>query len=234
MNDDFEMFTEQKRDRVNWLVRARISSRKVGRGKSEKILKVIRKVRKISIAERVNIVIVANFLGAWAIKKCMLKRVRGVLKATGAAIIPGIVGEMTIVVFVLGVLKDTDAGTKKTILELKGWKPILWFRELKVSLLIKGVGGVVELRARKPIKRSTGVFNQTEEVVVEMDVRCGGTGPFVKRQSELGIDGVTKEKLEFFTGHSESFIRKNSRTKNTGNKRGNATKGSLSIRVVLV
>ena len=88
MNDDFKMFAKKERDRVNWLIGAWISSRKIRRGESEKILKVIRKTRKIAITKRVNIIVIANFLGAWAVKEGMLKRIRSVLKAAGATIIP--------------------------------------------------------------------------------------------------------------------------------------------------
>ena len=125
---------------------------------------------------------------------------------------------MTIVVFVLGVLKNTNAGSEETILEVECRKPVLRFGELKVSLLIKGVGCAIKLRTSKPIKRSTGVFNQTKEVIVEMDIRCGGACSFVKCQSELGIDRMAKEEFEFFTGHCKGFIRKNSWTKNACNK----------------
>ena len=64
-------------------------------------------------------------------------------------------------------------------MKLKCWEPVFGLGELKGSLLIEWVGGAVKLRTGKPIKRGTGMFNETKKVIVEVNVRSGGAGSFV-------------------------------------------------------
>ena len=130
------VFTEEKGDGVNRLVRSGVSTRKIGRGKGKKILEVVGEVGKIAITKGENVVIITDLLGARAVKEGMLKGVRGVLKTTGTTVVPRVIGEVAIVMFVLGMLEDTNTGTKKTILKLKRRKPVFWFREFEVGLLV--------------------------------------------------------------------------------------------------
>ena len=60
----------------------------------------------------VNAIIVTNFLGPGAEEKGMINGVRHGLEATATNAVPGIRGEVAIVMFVLGMRKDTDSSTK--------------------------------------------------------------------------------------------------------------------------
>lgn len=134
----------------------------------------------------------------------------------------------------MSVLENPNTGPKEAILKLKCGKPVFWFGEFKVSLLIEGVGGPVEFGTCKPVKGGTGMFNETKEVVVEVDIGGGGAGSFVECQGELSVDRMAEKKFEFFACHCKGFIRENSRTEDTYDKRRNAAKGSLCIRMMLM
>ena len=136
ISDNFMVFTEEERDRINRLVRSRVSTRKIGRSKSEKILKVIREIGKITISKRKDVVVITDLLSARAVKEGMLKGVRGVLKTTGTTVVPRVIGEVAIVMFVLGMLENTNTSTKETILKVESRKPVFGFRKFKVSLLV--------------------------------------------------------------------------------------------------
>lgn len=173
------MFTEEEGDRVDRLIGTGVSTREIRRGERKEILEMIGEVREIAVAQGINVVVITNFLGARAIKKGMLKGVGGMLEAASTAVVPCIISKMAVVVFVLSMLKDTNACTEKTVLKFKGGEPIFRFRKLKGGLLIEWVSRTVKLGASEPVKRGSGVFNKPEEIIVKMDIGGRGAGSFV-------------------------------------------------------
>ena len=49
---------------------------------------MVGKVREVAITQRVDVIIVTDFLGTWTVKEGMLERVGGVLETACTTIVP--------------------------------------------------------------------------------------------------------------------------------------------------